>query len=754
MFFSRDNKYLNIIRHCVAAFFCGSWRIGLCIVACVMGQLSFGLLQHVIGRDGDATELSYYVEETFLEWLFSFPGGVFGLYAVPLFLVQAVCVWQILFLKRIIHVRLFFIAFAQVGVAFLTRGLMAEHWSRDDCQACLIACTWLVLIYSVLLGIRFRASSIRMEMKMMGGAMLGTILAAGAGYGVWFALGLMEEREAQKMGMPINLSFDAAGMSGDEVSKAETAHLSASEAVACAKNMLAEASVHLTAQAQLDAVKFDGTAKRTWTVRWLHTAGGYLIARDPFGSAPYTSVTFHEQDGALRIFQSPQEAVPCKVAVSQKDAVSRAETELMRYLALSRLVEKDTCSEAKRGIRRVSLQLIQGRNRAKWKARVPFLKLSGAPRKTSLCWVVEFTRGAIPNKNGSYACLHDIAVYVDAGTGKVVGGGIGPFSFRDNMQMSAESVKFPLARPLSYPSIAEIAAYVDEICPSLVSRSMPFQDGCPTSSPTNLITLANDGFGDVVFGDGPFQIWVCAETGQIMKLWNKRLDTHLKTAQRQTDNVLLTTEAVLRAEEYLKVLEMPIPDKMVLCSAIFCEAVPSCWNVVWTFHPNGRCLAPPSISVSFHEQYGFLGFQCFYDDALPIGNVLHVSQEDALAIAETEASWVWIDAERENPGKASLSVYDIWLTYVETNDHPSADGRHDKMGAANIPSAIRLCWHVSFSIDNNISEPDSMRHNRRRTGQGERAQSAVSSNIAEKRFRYVTVVIDAENGNAVRSTIR
>ncbi len=189
---------------------------------------------------------------------------------------------------------------------------------------------------------------------------------------------------------------------------------------------------------------------------------------------------------------------------------------------------------------------------------------------------------------------------------------------------------------------------------------------------------------------------------RLTTIWNDSLMRFLKTNNVQCIQSLTTNEAVERAQNYLDIIGVKIPS-IRLREVVFGYYAPNEWYVGWdrTFQgyrfDSFLTFLSQSVSVSFHERYGFLGFYCYDVLPPPCTTDVKISREDAVAKGEKAVPLVMKtpfyrmcrlpDFKVRGIKKAELLIAaPNWLL-----DPKRAVWMRDKP-----PEETRLCWVVTY----------------------------------------------------------
>jgi len=206
--------------------------------------------------------------------------------------------------------------------------------------------------------------------------------------------------------------------------------------------------------------------------------------------------------------------------------------------------------------------------------------------------------------------------------------------------------------------------------------------------------------------EGPLRFHIDPSSFKLKVLWNQPLALLTGPWRKEVSPPELPIEKVIaRAKEYLKAVDMELPEHMVLTSVQYNSVDrPLCWWVIWKpffgGNPPDDFLEPieQHMDVAFHETLGLLSVVTTCDWPVPKSVEVKISREDAIILASKVASLVMKTPYYQQarvPGFVIKSVKEANLKVAPPNwllDPKRAiwiPGYHP-------PTETRFCWIVIF----------------------------------------------------------
>ena len=198
--------------------------------------------------------------------------------------------------------------------------------------------------------------------------------------------------------------------------------LSILEALQRARTYLALLEVALPTNCVIQRLAFNQGYPSQWDVRWAPSVNGYMYDEFLHSHEQSVAVIFHEKDGLVCYgrdwdFPPPKST---EVKISRNDAILKASKCVPLVMKTpfyqGARAQGFKVTELKSAELKIAMpNWLLDPKRAIWLLKTP-------PKETRLCWIVIFTTvDSKKRKKGLKLLPVDVLIYIDAGTGEVVG---------------------------------------------------------------------------------------------------------------------------------------------------------------------------------------------------------------------------------------------------------------------------------------------------------------------------------------------
>ena len=276
------------------------------------------------------------------------------------------------------------------------------------------------------------------------------------------------------------------------------------------------------------------------------------------------------------------------------------------------------------------------------------------------------------------------------------------------------------AAGITEASLTGVSNFYSQVVSSLAPSNVPF-----AGIYEQPLTLERWKYDEKTFGYYPSVVFVYAQFNfqvakepepKLISLWNYRLRCFIDTNELQRVPAWTPQEAVDRAKDILRVIDITAVAGMTVKETSFGRNTDPVWYIYWERRHQGIPYdsfldrEAQRIEVSISERHGFVGYYGRYDFPVPKRMDVLVRQEDAI----TKASKAVLLIQRTPyyrqcrlPGFVVSGVQSAELLVAAPNwllDPKRAIWLRDKP-----PDETRLCWVITFtSVYTGKTEPNAI----------------------------------------------
>jgi len=275
-----------------------------------------------------------------------------------------------------------------------------------------------------------------------------------------------------------------------------------------------------------------------------------------------------------------------------------------------------------------------------------------------------------------------------------------------------------LGKEISEATVAGVNSFYTSVLSSFAPTNVPFRS--EYEGPLRLTRQYRKPFSyypSVLFINAQFDLQITDEdTPQLIALRNHKLRWYIDTNSVQRIPLLTPQKAIEHAQHYLNRLGVSTTTGMAIKTITFNQNDNSSWEVKWepmlnrTRYDSFDVQYEQHITISFHESYGFVGYEWRLDFPAPRNMVVRISQTDAIGRAMRVVSRIQQSPyylQCRVPGFVVSGLHKAELLIAAPNwllDPERAVWLRDKP-----PEETRLCWVVTFtSVYAGKEEPGAM----------------------------------------------
>lgn len=271
---------------------------------------------------------------------------------------------------------------------------------------------------------------------------------------------------------------------------------------------------------------------------------------------------------------------------------------------------------------------------------------------------------------------------------------------------------------ISEATVAGVSSFYSSVVSKLVPTNMPFSGEYESPlRPTRQYKKPFSYYPSVLFIYAQFDFQITDEkTPQLIALRNHKLRWYIDTNTVQRVPLLTPLKAIEKAEQYLKLLGSFGTTDMFVKTISFNQNNNSSWEVTWepmTDHiryDSFDIQYEQHITISFHEAYGFIGYERRLDWPAPQNRLVLVSQRNAIGIAMNVVPLIQRSPyylQCRLPGFVVSGVHKAELLVAAPNW--LLDPKRAIWLRGKPPEETRLCWVVTFtSVFADKEEPGTM----------------------------------------------